>query len=77
MSIKVETGQTLLEFNEKKNFVLIKKGNALWNWSEDFQARLVCREGEFLFRDACRISHEADRNSTGQGIRSYYQGWIK
>lgn len=77
MSIKVETGQTLLEFNEKKNLVLIKKGNAYWNWSEDFRARLVCREGEFLFRDACRISHEAYRNGTGQGIRSYYQGWIK
>ena len=77
MSIKVETGQTLLEFNEKKNFVLIKKGNALWNWSEDFQARLVCREGEFLFRDACQISHEQYRSGTGQGIRSYYQGWIK
>ena len=41
MSIKVETGQTLLEFNEKKNLVLIKKGNAYWNWSEDFRARLV------------------------------------
>ena len=74
MSIKVETGQTLLEFNEKKNLVLIKKGNAYWNWSEDFRARLVCREGEFLFRDACQISHEQYRSGTGQGIRSYYQG---
>ena len=68
MSIKVETGQTLLEFNEKKNFVLIKKGNALWNWSEDFQARLVCREGEFLFRMPARfltnsIAAEQDRES--------------
>lgn len=76
MSIKVETGQTLLEFNEKKNLVLIKKEMPIGTGQKIFGPDW-CAGKENSYWDACRISHEAYRNGTGQGIRSYYQGWIK
>ena len=73
----IEKNETVVTFNEDTLSVSLERGSSTWSWRADFQPHLVCSEGEFLFQDAVKISHENYRMGIGEGIRSRFEGFEK
>ncbi|MGN0250325.1 MAG: DUF5696 domain-containing protein [Oliverpabstia sp.] len=73
----VEKDKTVVKLNEDTLSVSMERGNSTWSWRKEFQPRLVCSEGEFLFQDALKISHENYSMGIGEGIRSRFEGFEK
>ena len=73
----IEKNGTIVILNETSLAVSVERGNTRWRWREEFQPRLICSEGEFLFQDAVMISHEYYHMGIGEGIRSRFEGFEK
>ncbi len=74
---KIEKNGIAVTLDEHKLSVSMKKGDTVWRWREEFQPRLVCEEGEFLFQDAVNIFHENYSMGIGEGIRSRFEGFVR
>ena len=74
---KIEKNGIAVTLDEHKLSVSMKKGDTVWRWREEFQPRLICEEGEFLFQDAVNIFHENYSMGIGEGIRSRFEGFVR
>ena len=73
--IEITKAGTTLIFDENKLTFEMRRDQEVWRWAGNYVPKMICEEGEFLFQDACRISHEKAENGTGSGILSVYEGF--
>ena len=73
--IEIKKAGTTVTFNEENLAFEMEKEHEIWKWSTQYVPKMICEEGEFLFRDACRITHEVSECGTGIGIKSTYEGF--
>lgn len=64
-------------FDDQALSFTIETGRTAWRWREGYRPRFVCEEGEFLFSDAARISHQEYETGIGKGIVSTYGDFRK
>ena len=74
---KIEKNGIMITLDEQTLSVSMKRGETTWSWKEEFQPKLICTEGEFLFADAVNISSENYSMGIGQGIRTRFEGFEK
>ena len=74
---KIEKNGIMITLDEQTLSVSMKRGGTTWSWKEEFQPKLICAEGEFLFADAVNISSENYSMGIGQGIRTRFEGFEK
>ena len=74
---KIEKNGIMITLDEQTLSVSMKRGETTWSWKEEFQPKLICAEGEFLFADAVNISSENYSMGIGQGIRTRFEGFEK
>ena len=73
--IEITKAGTTLIFDENKLTFEMRRDQEAWRWAGNYVPKMICEEGEFLFQDASRISHEKAENGTGSGILSVYEGF--
>lgn len=75
--MKLEKSGTILHFDENTLSFSMERDQEVWRWAENYVPKMICKEGEFYFRDAQEISHEIYHFGTGSGILSHFKGFKK
>ena len=75
--IEITKAGTTLIFDENKLTFEMRRDQEAWRWAGNYVPKMICEEGEFLFQDASRISHETSEPGTGHVDPEYMAAGVK